>query len=213
MISAIGNSHSHYFSGSTNIVASECDKSHPYFRSYSIGPAISYNFVLNHLPTVKDLIQNKIKPSTKDYISLVGFSEIDCRWHLPKRITENGGKLEDIVNECVERFFKGIKELKDMGYNMVQVSTHTSSTYPHNEDPSNPVYGDCLFRNQITKQYNKRLEELCIEENIPYIDIFNYLIFPDTGLTNQYYYRDYCHLNDKSHSYMIEQFKNKGIIK
>lgn len=212
-IHVIGNSHSHYFSESTDIVAPECHKNHPHFRSYSIGAAISYNFYEHHLQRVKNLIFNHIKPAPEDYIMLCGFNEIDNRWHLPKRITETGLSIEEVVNECATRYFRAIKELKDTGLNICIFGAHPSTTGGHNEDFNNPVYGTCLLRNDITKQYNKKLSELCNQENIEFIDIFDYLIFPETGLTNMEYFRDYCHLNFKSHQYMTEQFKLKNIIK
>lgn len=212
MIFSIGNSHSHYFSESTDIVAPECHKQHPYFRSYSIGAAISYNFYENHLPRVKSLIRDTINPSKNDYIMLCGFLEIDARWHLPKKISQTGLSIEEVVDECVNRYFRAIKELKELDYNVIVFGSHPSTTGNHNDDPSNPVWGDCLTRNKITKTYNSKLEQLCIEENIHYIDIFDYLIDKETGLTNMNYYRDYTHLNFKSHPYMIERFKEKKLI-
>jgi len=212
MINTIGNSHTFYFSNNDNIVASECDKTHPYFRSYSIGAAISYNFYEHHLPRVKRLIKDTIKPSNDDYIMLCGFNEIDSRLHLPKKIEQTGLSMETVVNECAERYFRAIKELKDENYNLIVFGSHPSTTGGHNDDPSNPVWGDCLNRNKITKMYNQKLKELCESYNVHYLDIFDYLIDQNTGLTNMIFFRDYCHLNSNSHPYMVEQFKLKKII-
>lgn len=212
MIHCIGNSHAHYFSESTDIVAEECHKQNPYFRSYSIGAAISYNFFEHHLQRVKNLISNRINPNENDYILLCGFTEIDCRWHLPKRITEWSLDIETVVNECVDRYFRAIKDLKDSGYNVIVFGSHPSTTGGHNADFNNPVYGSCLFRNSITKCYNTKLEEKCLAENIHFIDIFDYLV-DENNLTKMEYFRDYCHLNFNSYEYMKEQFKNKNLIK
>ena len=213
MIHVIGNSHCHYFAENDNIVALECNKTHPYFRSYSIGAAISYNFFQHHLSRVKDLIFNYIKPKSEDYILLAGLTEIDSRWHLPKRVSETGLSIDVVVNECAERYFRAILELKNLGLNMIIFGAHPSTTAGHNDDQSNPVYGDCLNRNKISKCYNNKLKEMCLNNDIIYIDIYDYLIDKETGLTKMEYYRDYCHLNNKSHPYMVEEFKIKGLIK
>ncbi len=212
MIHVIGNSHAHYFSESTNIVAPYCHQTHQYFRSYSIGAAISYNFYEHHLPIVKDLVR-QINPSKEDYIMLCGFHEIDCRWHLPKKIVETNLSMEYVVDECLERYFRTFINLKNDKVNLIVFGSHPSTTGGHNNDyPNNPVYGDCLFRNKITKYFNNEFKELCIKHNIHYIDIFDYLV-DENGLTKMEYFRDYCHLNFKSHPYMVEQLKNKGFIK
>lgn len=211
MIHVIGNSHAHYFAESTDITAPECHKQNTYFKSYSIGAVIAYNFYEHHLATVKNLIGYKIKPTVDDYVMLV-VGEVDCRWHLPKRASDTGQDVEAVVNECVDRYFRAIKELNNTYAKMIVFGAHPSTTGAHNDDFNNPVYGDCLFRNKITLQYNKRLEEKCLEENIPFVNIFDYLV-NENGLTKMEYFRDYCHLNFKSHPYMVEQFKNKGLIK
>ncbi len=212
MIHVIGNSHAHYFSESTAITDAECHKYNPYFRSYSIGAVIAYNFYEHHLNTVKNLIANRINPTENDYVMLV-VGEVDCRWHLPKRASDIGQDVNVVVNECVDRYFRAIKELNDSGVKMVVFGAHPSTTGGHNDDFNNPVFGDCLFRNRISIQYNKRLEEKCLTENIPFVNIFDYLVDSETGLTKMEFFRDYCHLNFTSHPYMVEQFKNKGLIK
>ncbi len=213
MIHCIGNSHTHYFSESTNIVGQECHKQHPYFRSYSLGPIIAYNFYEHHLENTKYIIKNVINPSKEDYIMLVN-PEIDCRWHLPKKIVEAKLSMEYVVNECLERYFRTFTHLKENGVNLIVFGSHPSTTGGHNNDyPNNPVYGDCLSRNKITKYFNSELEKLCIKNNIHYLDIFDYLVDAESGLTKMEYFRDYCHLNFVSHPYMVEQFKNKGFIK
>lgn len=213
MIHVIGNSHSHYFSESTDIVAHACHKNHPYFQTYSIGAAISYNFYEHHLPLVRNIIVNEIKPASTDYIMICGFHEIDCRWHLPKKMAELNLSLEYVVDECLKRYFRTFISLKEDYDNLIVFGSHPSTTGGHNDDyPNNPVYGDCLNRNKITKYFNTELEKLCISNNIHYLDIFDYLV-DENGLTRMEYFRDYCHLNFKSHAYMVEQFKNKGFIK
>ena len=210
MIHIIGNSHAHYYSEYTKVWESCCDKTHQFFRSYSIGAIIAYNFYEHHLQRVKHLI-NQISPSKDDYIGLV-IGEVDCRWHLPKKAQETGLSIETVVNECVERYFRAIVELRNEGYNIVVLGAHPSTTSGHDDGRDTPVFGECLFRNNIAIQYNSKLKELCLKENIIFISIFVKLV-DSNNITKMEYYMDYCHLNSNSHPYMIEEFKNKGIIK
>ena len=120
--------------------------------------------------------------------------------------------IETVVNECVERYFRAIVELRNEGYNIVVLGAHPSTTSGHDDGRDTPVFGECLFRNNIAIQYNSKLKELCLKENIIFISIFVKLV-DSNNITKMEYYMDYCHLNSNSHPYMIEEFKNKGIIK
>ena len=144
MIHVIGNSHSHYFSESTDIVAHSCMKTNQYFHTYSIGAAICYNFYENHLPIVKQLLVDEIKPKKDDYVMICGFHEIDCRWHLPKKMSEYNLTLEYVVDECLKRYFRTFVYLKNEGYNLIVFGSHPSTTSGHNDDyPNNRKRAHC----------------------------------------------------------------------
>ena len=105
MIYAIGNSHAHFFTNS-HPADTEGRFKNEYFTSYSLGPTIAYNFYEHHLQKIIELIQsNKINILPSDHILLV-VGEVDCRWHLPKQAEEQKRNVQDIVNECIDRFFK-----------------------------------------------------------------------------------------------------------
>ena len=48
------------------------------------------------------------------------------------------------------------------------VSVHPSTTKGHNDDVDNPIYADCLFRNEITSKWNNLLSNKCKENDIYY---------------------------------------------
>jgi hypothetical protein len=193
MIYVFGNSHAHSFTDSTvHLSDSWGDKENSDFKSYSLGPVIAYNFLEHHLERLLAVIST-IDIKENDYI-LLAIGEVDCRWHLPYQASLQNKSNYDIVNECLDRFFRSYIELKSKGYNVIGWSGHPSTTSEHCDDPQQPIFGDCLNRNEISLIWDNILSNKCKENNIPYVSIIKELINND-GLTKMEYFSDYCHLN------------------
>ncbi len=203
MIHVIGNSHAMFYTDS-HCHYTECDKKNKYFRSYSIGATIAYNFYEHHLPTVLDLLKD-IKPSSDDYVALV-VGEVDVRWWLPKMSNDKNLPLETIVKECVDRYFRAIEYLKGVHDKFLVIGAHPSTTRGHSDDSSEPIYGDCLVRNETGKIYNSYLSSKCEKFNIAYFDIFESLVL-ENGLTDMNYYKDYCHLSNKALPFVYKKLE------
>ena len=187
----IGNSHANTFTGTHPAVQGQWSNRGNY-NSYSLGPVISYNFKDNHYERMRENALPTVDKKSKLFL-VVG--EVDCRLHLPKQIEETGRDLESVVEECVERLFDVYILLKESGYNIMGWGGHPSTTDPdRRNNPSEPVWGDCLTRNKISKHWDLYLKNLCEKNNIRHISIVDDLI-TDDGLTNMKYFIDYCHLN------------------
>lgn len=207
MIYTFGNSHSQTFTnskpGTFGLGENRTDK----FISLSLGPTIAYNFYEHHYPTMLNWIQQLNINKEKDYIMLI-IGEVDCRWHLPYQAHIQNKKNEDIVKECIERYFRVYLDLKNKGYNLIGWGGHPSTTSGHNDDQNEPVFGDCLTRNKISLLWNKLLKEKCEENNIPFVSIIEDLI-DENGLTKMGYFSDYCHLSyDMIKDMLFEKFKS-----
>jgi len=191
MIHCIGNSHANVFVDAhpANMFNTTYLNN---FSSTSIGPVIAYNFYDHHLNKVYDVLK-KVKKSPNDYVMLI-VGEVDCRWHLPKRIDSNKEEISVVVKECIDRFFKSVLELQSHGYKLVSWCGHPSTTAGHDDNPNEPVWGECLFRNKISIEWAKYLTEISNNNNIKSINITNDLIM-ENGITNMTYFNDYCHLN------------------
>ena len=202
MIYTFGNSHAHLF---TNTHPATFGKGnvHPNFTSYSLGATIAYNFYEHHLPKVYEHLKNIPFDKNNDYVMLI-VGEVDCRWHLPYQAHIQNTSHENIVNECINRYFQNYIDLVDKGYKIIGWGGHPSTTAGHSDNPSEPIFGDCLSRNAISLLWNEKLKEKCLQHNIPYISIINNLIDPSTGLTKTYYFSDYCHLNYDKLNHLIE---------
>jgi hypothetical protein len=202
MIHAIGNSHANMFNNWPN------------FWVHWIGPTIAYNFYEHHLPHVIEYLEGKRGdkgPVPKGDTVMFVVGEVDCRWHLPKQAALQNRSIEDLTKECVSRYFRSLKHVQDMGYNIIAWGAHPSTTGPHNDDPQNPVYGDCITRNKIAVQYNRWLKELSESNNMKYVSIFDYLI-DENLVTKMEYFIDYCHLDGgKVKEFALEEFRKNNI--
>ena len=227
MIYCIGNSHAHFFRGSHPGELGWGKKQNEYFRSYSANfhnPNPKYRHVLVHKFTERFFsyfinVINSIPFAENDYIMII-VGEIDARWHFPKKIVTQNRSIEDVLTEELDQyFFPAFLYLKENGYNVIGWGGQPSTTQGHNNDPDNPIYGDCLFRNKISLLWNDYLQHKCKENDIRFVSIIRDLINED-GLTKMEYFFDYCHLKwlltqplPLAFPMVIEQCKKEGIIK
>ena len=146
MIYCIGNSHSHFFTGSLPS-DSLGSKQNNYFTSISLGPTIAYNFYDKHLDKVKKIISDDFMipifgvkfSKEKDYV-LLAIGEVDCRWHIPYQANLQGKNVDDMTKECLDRFFRCHLELKKNGIKTIAWGGHPSTTEGRNSNPDAPIF-------------------------------------------------------------------------
>ena len=205
MIFVFGNSHAHVFTD-THPATFGMGNKNERFTSLSLGPTIAYNFYEHHYPTMLNWIGHLNINKEKDFI-ILAIGEVDCRWHLPYQAHIQNKTNEEIVKECIDRYFSVYLGLKERGYNIIGWGGHPSTTSGHNEDQNEPIFGDCLTRNKISLLWNNLLKEKCEKNNIPFVSIIEDLI-DENGLTKMEYFSDYCHLNSNK---VINIINNKFI--
>lgn len=208
MIYVFGNSHAHFFTDSTPSRSGRGEYVSTHFQSYSLGPVIAYNFFEHHFPLmIQTLNQLPITPTDK---VLIAVGEVDCRWHLPKQAETQNRPVDEVVKECIDRFFRAHLVLKENGYDVIGWGGHPSTTSGHSDVDHSPVYGDCLSRNKISLLWSDYLGEKCHQNGIKFVSIIRDLINVD-GLTKMEYYKDYCHLDSKKLLPSVtEQFRQLG---
>jgi len=227
MIYAMGNSHANFFSNSHPGVIGWGDHTrypelgwkgtrNEYFMSYSANfhnpeyrHVLAHKFVERHFPYIINAI-NQVPMTKKDYIMFI-VGEIDCRWHFPKKIKTQNCTVDGVLTEEMEYFFPAFLYLKENGYNIVGWGGHPSTTKGHNNDPDNPIYGDCLLRNEISLKWNDLLKDRCQQNDIKFISIIRNLINPG-GFTKMEYFWDDYHLKPSVLPIVIEKCKAEGII-
>lgn len=213
MIYCIGNSHVNFFTD-THVATNSVWKSdtHGVFNSYAIGPVIAYNFTNHHLPKVIQAILSidNFKPK-EDYVMLI-VGEVDCRWHLPKQASDQEIEIEEVVEECIDRFFDSMLALKERGCKVIGWGGHPSTTEGHSDDLSKPIFGGCKNRNRVSIHFESYYKQKCLDNKIPFISILGDIIKRD-GLTNMEFFIDYCHLKtDPLIFRVLEKAKQRGLV-
>lgn len=207
MIHCIGNSHVNTFSNSPHL---NLIFRNDFFCSHHIGPVTAYSFRKKHLIKVWDYIYKSV--SKTDYIIIIA-GEVDCRLHLPQKADELKIPDETMVINCMKEFFPCIKEIKEKGFKILSFGTHPTTTQKHNmSDINNPIYSSPERRNNICLIWNKELQKLSIENNIPFFSIYNHLV-NNKNQTLMEYFIDYCHIKGSLvYKFIIDKLKMLNVI-
>jgi hypothetical protein len=214
MIHCIGDSHAAVFSGREEMAPAWPERSSDtlsFFRSYRIGPATAYQLE-NKIPVINDILHSCV--NKEDDSILFCFGEVDIRAHLVKQAELQKVPIEQIVEECVDRYFRVILYYKELGYKTLTwgpiASWHPSKVYL-----GGPSYGTCEERNRATQLFNERLELRCKQYSIEFISIFNRMVDSD-GITIPTYLdnweNSHIHLSQTAMPLILEAFKQKNLI-
>lgn len=207
MMHVIGNSHVSVFANTNEIVPFWYEPrgqgDNTIFKTYRLGPTTAYSFTDKYWPEIERILFNINK--TENISLCVG--EVDCRYHLPQRIMD-GANIYSIINECAQRFFQTALRIRALQYSVTIWGVHPSIAEEcHNE--ITPAYGTRQFRNYVTRLWNNTIERMCLTMGVHFIPIFSDLIID--GHANQYFYRDYCHLNNRVFPILVEKLEREGL--
>lgn len=187
------------------------------FRSWFLGPILAYNFYENHLNKVYNCIKDYQSCFSKDYFLFLIVGEIDCRVHLPKYISSNR-TYENVVEECVVRYHRSIIDLKKNGKNvgvlgaLPSMSDESIKKLMPLKEQSYNVSGTSEIRNKISNYWDKFHKEICKNDDIPFISIYDDLVNQD-GTTKEEFFTDFIHISyDKTIDFWIKEFKKSGLL-
>jgi lysophospholipase L1-like esterase len=211
MIHCLGNSHAAVFTETNEIIPfwpySQISKS-GLFTAHRVGNTLAYNVYERHKQQILDFASTIDKE--KDAI-LFCFGEGDCRWHLGNQAEIQQRPINDITYECVIRYFKIFQDLNDLGYKTIAWGVHPSTSLGHSPVKDKPIFRDQAYRNNVSRMFNTILETLARAYGSVYVDIFNDLV-DDKDVTKEEYFQDYCHLNQKVMSIILQRFKEANLI-
>jgi hypothetical protein len=211
-IHCIGDSHVSVFTGKDTISKGwPCPQdSIQYFHTYWLGPVLAYNLYSVGHQSRLNLFNVLESISKSDYVMLCA-GEIDCRMHLIRQKELQNKSLEEIVQECVCRYFQVILEIKNMGFKVIiwgVPGTANIDCFELKDKNTFPHYGTYKERNQATKIFNNKIEYLCKLNDVLFLSIFDDLI-DDNGKTKiTEYYMDEFHVSQKVMPLIISKLKN-----
>lgn len=201
-IYVFGNSHSPVFSQTafTGNIGVRGVSPNGKFITRTLGDTIAYNFYEHHYPRLVSFLESETEfDKDKDYVLLV-VGEVDCRLHLVNQIRlQSHRSEEEVIEECVDRFFRCHLDLKARGYKVIGWGSHPSTFYE-----AEHVIGPYHKRLWIACYFAKHLQRRCEENGILFKSIFESILiegeYPDSSK-----YLDYCHLNPQCVSQIIEK--------
>lgn len=170
----------------------------PYFCPIKIGSNTAYNS-FDKLPRIEQAIL-EYGVSEKDYV-FTCFGEIDIRNHIGFNADRQGITFEEGIKICIDRYMETVLYLKNKGISVGVYGSPASSV-----GRQTPIdYGEVVFRNNMTLIFNSYLNNKCIENNIPFVDISKSLMLPD-GTTDPKFIMDDIHLSQEAMPLLIKAF-------
>lgn len=192
-----GNSHVFVFSGENRTWRQgQYQSKVPPFFMYYIGAALAYNFYDNHfLPKIIPFVLQNVSKKD-DYVCMMA-GEVDIRAWLIKIVRQQNRTIEDVVEECFNRFFRCFIHLQNDGYKQIFIGPHCSTNGPEDSNKDSPVVGSVYERNRAGLIWTELAEKKCKEYGIPFVSIFRDFLNEDMTTKDGQNY-DYCHLDSKN---------------
>ncbi len=218
-IHCIGDSHANFFCGSDDMQpewpGEGINNYIPIFSSYRIGPVLAYNLCrLGSTTLGREIMLELLGQLPAESDIMFCFGEIDCRAHIVLQAERQNQPAEDVVKAVVDRYFSVIKEVKEMGFNVlvwnVIPSAPTDINSRINVPPKYKFYGTCVQRNDVTRMFNRYLRQLSENQGIFFLDIFERLMNEDGSVKLEYYCKDDIHLSQKAMSFVLEELRENG---
>jgi hypothetical protein len=194
-----------YFIGDSHVRVFDLERG---MFTYAISSSTAHNLINIHSATnSRRLVFEALsKVNRKRDVVVMVFGEVDCRFHFYYQYIKNEGKvtIEELVNRTILNYGVVLREIKEKEFLICVCGVMPACILGNNV--SYPYYGATDVRANITKVFNKKLQVLCVRNNIPFIDIYEPAA-DSNGLVNEEYLLDDIHLNKKIIPYVRVQLK------
>jgi len=208
-----GDSHVSFFSGEDVIVKDfkESDLYGMNFHIYHLGPVLAASLVERQSTLMaREKILNILSRENSDNWDgvILVFGEIDCRFHVIKRLGHKNAKMTPEVlrsiNITVLRYFSFLQEVIMLGYKPI-VWGPVASNCLVVTNPDWPNFGTMTERNIITQEFTKQMASFCKANGICLVSLLTDLL-TDTMETKKEYYFDGGHLAQHAWSLALPLF-------
>jgi len=168
------------------------------FSLHHISQATAYNLNKDSSFSQSKRYLNSFLPAInkqRDVLLLV-FGEIDARVHIYLQYEKNNEKIsiERLIDATVEKYGEAIRRLKDEGF---AVCVHGIPPAARKDFESKlPFLGSPEQRSDISRIFNRKLDEFCQKSGVPFIDM-QLIAADENGFIKKEYAADEVHLNTK----------------
>lgn len=209
-IHCIGDSHTHFFTGSNFLYPmwpGATKNKIPLFKTYFLGPVLAYNLQKESVKGDREKLFSVLKTIEKENLVLLSFGELDCRLiYLMKHITTKDGNVESMIEDCLEKYFSAITEIRQMGYQIILwgVSPVILSRFFGREKYPDEAKDEEI--NLVEKIFDKRMKEMAKEKNIPVVSILEELL-DKKNIARKKYFMDGSHISQRAMPMVIKKIR------
>lgn len=159
-----------------------------------LGDSITYGYKLDEFFEEYPIINSGINGDTTEEV-LEDLEDRVYKYDPTKiflLIGINDMKLKTKKEDTIENIKKIAKEIKE---NNPKVKLYIESIYPIGSKDVLKLEKFKHIKKEDIQEYNKEIEEFCLEENIPYINVYDVLL-DEEGDLKEAYTKDGIHLTD-----------------
>jgi hypothetical protein len=140
-------------------------------------------------------------------IVLMVFGEIDARIHIYYQYEKRNRQvnINRLIYHTVEKYGKTLLHIREMGYTISVYGITPAGSIDINHFRY-PYYGTPEQRSMISRKFNERLKEYCIDHNLPFVDVYS-ITASDQGFIKAEFRGDDIHLNQKIVPFTRQQLK------
>lgn len=170
-----------------------------------------YEFNINYLGPITmhrigrdglDFLNIKNFNFNKDDCVIFCFGEIDVRCHIIKQSEKQNISFDEVIEDLVKRYIKTIIDNRVINGGKKFFVTSITPPADLENNQMATYYGSLLDRIEITKKLNFLLRQYCINNEIIYLDFYNFMS-TNNGELNKEISDGMVHI-DKSKNYMIK---------
>lgn len=180
-VHVFGDSHAHFcFSdhGQADYSFAYSDIIHMPFSIHWLGPKTMHNVGKNGL----NALNLKNYNIAENDVAVFAFGEIDVRCHVGKQRDHNKRDVNEILDALVVGYFNTINQNKGFYQKIycvvMEVVPPTDGAY----SPEYPFYGSLEDRASITLQLNKKLQEVCLQNDVIFLKVQDFYARSDGTL-------------------------------
>ena len=221
-IITMGDSHSCFFSGNetlslipiTNDI-STCNQNNPYpFTVLHLGPCLAYN---SDRYGSQNMLREKAEWLDENFLIngdtiIFSLGEIDVRTQVYKHASFDDESYKGVVDDILSHYLNLLTWLRDKGYRVICYGPIGSLKDSAPLDEYRPRVGNEAQRNRAGRYYNKRLEELCRENNLEFFTLFYDMVNDDDLTDSAFLGPDEFHLGQYGYQLAISKLKDMGVL-
>jgi lysophospholipase L1-like esterase len=140
------------------------------------------------------------------------FGEVDIRIHIKYQHLRTGLPVDSLLERTAQRYTEYVSDLRTQGFdihifNVVPTGDFSGLQFEGwKKKLTYPFLTDFSERQEYTVLLNRQLRRYCSEKNIPFVDIYKYLV-DETGKRRRELIYDFSHLNAQTADIVLEHYR------